>query len=142
MAGMSNALVDKIINATTPTGTSAVPGTFAAYGGSAMKVRLNSTASNASAAGTELANGSGYTTGGLAVPETISASSGGSGVSLPQTTAMEWTASGTSWTIVSFDLTDSAGVRTWFGSFTGQPISVADGNTFQIATGGITIDAS
>jgi hypothetical protein len=30
-------------------------------------------------------------------------------------------------------------VRTWFGNFNGQPIAVANGNTFQIALNAITI---
>lgn len=142
MAGMSNALIDKVVNSTTPTGASGAPGAFAAYGGSAMKVRLNTTASSAASAGSEL-TGSGYTAGGTAVPAASSASSAGSGVTLPASSAMSWTnGSGGAWSIVSFDLTDSAGVRTWFGLFNGQPISVANGNTFQIAVGGITINAS
>jgi hypothetical protein len=142
MAGMSNTLIDKIVNTTTPTGTSGAPGTYSAYAASAMKVRLNSTASTAAAAGTEL-TGSGYTAGGIAVPAASSASSGGAGVSLPATSALTWTnASGGAWSIVSFDLTDSAGARSWFGNFTGQPISVANGNSFTIAVAGITITAA
>lgn len=142
MAGMSNTLIDKILNATTPTGASGAPGTWTALSASAMKVRLNSTASTASAAGTEL-TGTGYSAGGQALSTQSSASSGGSGVTLPATSALSWTnSSGGAWSIVSFDLTDNAAVRTWFGNFTGQPISVANGNTFQIGVGGISINAS
>ena len=142
MAGMSNTLIDKIVNATTPTGTSGNPGTYTALAASPMKVRLNSTASTASTAGTEI-TGTGYTSGGTAVSAASTASSGGTGVSLPASSALSWTnGSGGAWSIVSFDLTDSAAVRTWFGNFNGQPISVANGNTFQIAVGGITINAS
>ena len=136
MAGMSNTLIDKIVNATTPTGTSGAPGTFTAYAASGMKVRLNSAASSAASAGTEL-------TGAASLANAVTASSGGTGVSVPATSALSWTnTSGGAWSIVSFDLTDSAGARTWFGNFTGQPISVANGNTFQIAVGGITINAA
>ena len=47
-----------------------------------------------------------------------------------------WTnGSGGAWSIVSLDLTGNSGTRGWFGNFTGQPIAVAIGNTFQI-TGG------
>ena len=142
MAGMSNALIDKVVNATTPTGTGGIPGTFAAYGGSAMKVKLTSTASSAAASGTEL-TGTGYTAGGQALSAASSASSSGSGVTLPAGSALSWTnGSGGTWSIVSFELTDSAGARTWFGNFNGQPISVANGNTFQIAVAGISINAS
>lgn len=141
MSGMSNSLIDKIVNATTGTGTGGAPGTWSAYSTSAMKVRLNSTASTASAAGTQL-TGTGYTAGGQALSEAADASSGGTGVSMPKTTALSWTnASGGDWTIVSADLTDNAGVRTWFGSFS-SPITVPDGSTFEIAVGGITINAA
>jgi hypothetical protein len=140
MAAIDQAMVSKLINQTTPTGTSGAPGSFGtALAGSAMKVRLNSTVSTASAAGTEL-TGTGYTAGGQAVPAASSASSAGSAVTLPATTALSWTnGSGSAWSIASFDLTDSAGVRTWYAAFTGQPISVANGNTFQIAVAGISI---
>lgn len=141
MAGMSNSLIDKIVNATTPTGTAGVPGTFAAYGASAMKLRLNSTSSTAASAGTEL-TGTGYTAGGQAFSEAADASSGGTGVTMPKTTALSWTnGSGGSWTITSADLTDSAGARTWFGDFP-SPIPVPDGSTFEIAVDGISISAA
>lgn len=140
MAGIPNNMISNILNATTPTGTSGAPGSFTALAGSAMKVRLNSTASTASAAGTEIASGGGYTTGGTAVPAASTASSSGSAVTLPASSALSWTnSSGGAWSIVSFDLTDNSGTRAWFGNFTGQPISVANGNTFQIAVGGISI---
>lgn len=139
MAAIDQTMVSNILNATTPTGASGAPGSFSAVGGTAMKVRLNSTASTASAAGTEL-TGTGYTTGGTAVPAASTASSAGSSVTLPASSALSWTnGSGGAWSIVSMDLTSSAGTRTWFGNFNGQPISVANGNTFQIAVGGVTI---
>jgi hypothetical protein len=140
MAAIDNTMISNILNATTPTGASGAPGSFTAVGGTAMKVRLNSTASTASAAGTEIASGGGYTTGGTAVSAASTASSAGSAVTLPKTTPLSWTnSSGGAWSIVSLDLTSSAGTRTWFGNFTGQPISVASGNTFQIAADAISI---
>jgi hypothetical protein len=143
MAAIDNTMISNILNATTPTGASGAPGSFSAVGGTAMKVRLNSTASTASAAGTEIASGGGYTTGGTAVPAASTASSAGSSVTLPASTAVSWTnSSGGAWSIVSMDLTSSAGTRTWFGNFNGQPISVANGNTFQIAVGAVTISLS
>jgi hypothetical protein len=142
MAGVSEALATKILNATTPTGAAGVPGSFAAYGGSSMKIKLTSSASTAAASGTEL-TGTGYTAGGQNVGNQSTASSAGSAVTLPAVAALSWTnGSGGAWSIQSFELTDSAGVRTWFGDFTGAPVSVANGNTFQIAVGGISIDVS
>lgn len=143
MAGIDQAMASKMLNQTTPTGTSGAPGSFgSALAGSAMKVRLNSTASTASAQGTEL-TGTGYTAGGASVPAASTVSSAGSNVTLPASSALSWTnGSGGAWSIVSFDLTDSAGTRTWFGNFTGQPVSVANGNTFQVAVGGISIGLS
>ncbi len=140
MAAIANTMVSNILNATTPTGASGAPGSFTAVGGTAMKVRLNSTSSSASATGTEIASGGGYTTGGQAVPAASTASTSGSAVTLPATSALQWTnSSGGAWSIVSMDLTSSAGTRCWFGDFTGQPISVANGNVFQIAVGAVTI---
>lgn len=139
MAGLPNTLISNILNATTPTGTSGAPGSFTAFAGSAMKVRLNSTSSSASANGTQL-TGTGYTAGGTAVPAASTASSGGSAVTLPASSALSWTnGSGGSWSIQSFDLTDSAAARSWFGDFNGAPITIANGNTFTIAVGGISI---
>lgn len=139
MSAIDQTMVSNILNATTPTGASGAPGSFSAVGGTAMKVRLNSTASTPSAAGTEL-TGTGYTAGGTAVPAASTASSAGSAVTLPASSALSWTnGSGGAWSIVSMDLTSSAGTRTWFGNFNGQPIAVANGNTFQIAVGGVSI---
>jgi hypothetical protein len=139
MAGIPNTLISNVLNATTPTGTSGAPGTFTAFAGSAMKVRLNSTSSTASANGTQL-TGTGYTAGGTAVPAASTASSSGSAVTLPATSALSWTnGSGGTWSIQSFDLTDSAAARSWFGDFNGAPVSIANGNTFTIAVAGISI---
>jgi hypothetical protein len=143
MAAIDNAMISKMLNQTTPTGTSGNPGSFGtALNAAPMKVRLNSAASTASAAGTEL-TGTGYTAGGTAVPAASTASSAGSAVTLPATSALSWTnGSGGNWSIVSMDLTDSTGVRTWFGNFTGQPVVVANGNVFQIAVGAVSISLS
>jgi hypothetical protein len=145
MAAIDNAMISKLLNQTTPTGTSGAPGSFGtALAGGAMKVKLTSTQSTASASGTEL-TGTGYTAGGTAVPAASTASSGGSAVTLPASSALSWTnSSGSTWSIDSLELTDSAGARVWFGRFTGVPpaISVANGNTFQIAVGAISIALS
>lgn len=139
MAAIDQTMVSNILNATLPTGSGGAPGAFSAVGGTAMKVRLNSTASTAAAAGSEI-SGTGYTAGGQVVPGQSTASSSGSSVTLPHGGALSWTnTSGSGWSIVSLDITSSAGTRTWFGNFTGQPISVANGNGFQIAADAITV---
>jgi hypothetical protein len=141
---MASALRAAVINATTPTGATAAAAGTQSLGfstSSAMKCRLNSTSSTATAAGTEIGSGGGYTTGGQAFTESQTAiSSPTNSISLPKTTALSWTnSSGGSWSIQSLDIVDSAAVRAWWGDFTGAPVSVAIGNTFQIAASGITI---
>jgi hypothetical protein len=145
MAAIANNLITNILTATLPTGTSGAPGSFTALAAGAMKVRLNSTASTGAAAGTEIGSGGGYTTGGTALANAITLSGTPSTGALPATTALSWTnSSAGTWSVMSFDLTDSAGTRTWYGNFNGTTngtvaISVAVGNTFQIAVGGITV---
>jgi hypothetical protein len=133
MAAIDQTQVSNILNATTPTGAAGIPGAFTVLAASAMKLRLNSTASTASAAGTEIVNGTGYAAGGFTSLGASTASSSGGAVGVPLTTQSA-TATST-WSIQSLDLTSSAAVRAWWGNFTGAPIAVAIGNTFQI-TGG------
>ena len=101
-----------------------------------MKLRLNSTLSTASAAGTDIGTQtSGYTAGGFTLGTTAStASSAGSAVGVPFIT-QSFVSSGSPTAVVSLDLTSSAGVRAWWGPFNGQPVNVASGNTFQIVGG-------
>lgn len=141
MAAIAQGIVSQILNATLPTGTAGAPGTWTALNTGAMKVRLNSTSSTAAAYGTQI-TGTGYTAGGTAVPGASTASSSGSAVTLPHTGALTWTnSSGSAWTIQSLDITDAAAtpVRCWFGDFNGAPITVANGNTFQIAADAVTV---
>jgi hypothetical protein len=138
MTGIPQSMASNFLNASTPTGTSGAPGTWTAFAAGAMKIRLNSTSSTASAQGTQL-TGTGYTAGGTAVAAASTASSSGSAVTFPATTALNFTnGSGGTWSIQSFDLTDSAAARSWFGDFNGAPISIANGNTFQLAAGAIS----
>ena len=134
MAAIDQAMVSKVLNALLPTGAAGVPGTMiTALGAGAMKAKLTSTVSTAAASGTEL-TGTGYTAGGTALSAASTASSAGSAVTFPATTALSWTnSSGGAWSIASLELTDSAALRVWFAPFTGQPVAVANGNTFQIA---------
>jgi len=137
MANIDQATVSKILNSTTSATAFATLTT-------GFLVRLNSTASTASTPGTQLPNGGGYVTGGqTSTAPFASTSSAGSAVTIPHTAVLSWpNSSGSSWTIVSLDLTDGAGVRTWFGNFNGQPLTIANGNTFQIAVDGISIALS
>ena len=133
------ALSSKILNAYLPTGTAGIPGTaVTAFAASAMFLKLTSTASTGAASGTELANtGGGYTTNGLAFSNQCTASAAGSNVTMPATAAMSWTMTFAA-SIASLELTSSAQVRGFFGNWTGQPIAVANGNTFSVAVGAIS----
>lgn len=136
MANIDQAMVSKILNSTTSATAFTTPT-------APFKVRLDSTASTATTPGTELPNGGGYVTGGqTSTAPFATTSSAGSAVTIPATAALSWpNSSGSSWTIQSLDLFDSAGtpLRYWFGNFNGAPLTIANGNTFQIAVNGISI---
>ncbi|WFE41950.1 hypothetical protein [Micromonospora sp. WMMD998] len=103
----------------------------------AAKCRLTTTAPTATAAGTEL-TGTGYTAGG----STITFSAASAGATTGPTSTLQWTnGSGGTWSIVGLEIWDSAGtpLRWWYGTFTGQPISVAAGNIFQVSVGAISV---
>jgi hypothetical protein len=135
-----NAVITQVLNATLPTASGGKPTAWTAYSSTAaMLVRLNSTLSTALAAGTQLASGSGYTTGGSSLGQST-ASSAGSNVTLPAAQT-SWTA-GTSWTIEDINITDATPTGLWFGPVNGQPISVANGNTFAFAANAITASDS
>jgi|SRR6516225_5832412 hypothetical protein len=136
MAALDQAMASKVLNSL----CSATAFTTLTTG---FKVRLDSTTASASAAGTEL-TGSGYTTGGqTSTAPFATTSSSGSNVTIPHTAVLTWTnGSGSGWSIQSLDLTDGAGVRTLFGQWNGAPVSVANGNTFQVALDAITASAT
>lgn len=107
-----------------------------AFSGSA-KIRLTTTTPTATTAGTEL-TGSGYTTGGSTIVFNTTSTNSTTG----PTSTISWTnSSGSTWSIVGLEIWDSAGtpVRWWYGTWTGQPISVVNGNTFQVSTAQITV---
>jgi len=139
MAGIDNTMIANILAATTPTGAAGIPGAFTVLAASAMRIRINSTASTGAAAGTEIpTQTSGYTSGTGWTSLGQSTTSGTPAIAgVPFTTQSFVSAGGVvgSPGIVSFDLTSSAGVRSWFGNFTSQPVAIASGNTFQV-TGG------
>jgi hypothetical protein len=129
-----------MLNANLPTGVAGVPGTtLAALNAGAMKLKLTSVASTGAASGTEI-TGSGYTAGGTAFATQSTASSAGSNVTMPGAAGtISWTnASGGNWSIVSLEITDAAPIRVWYGNWNGQPVVVANGNTFSVAAGAIT----
>lgn len=130
------AMLSKFLNST----TSATAFTTLTTG---FLIRLNSTASSASAAGTQIPNGNGYTTGGqTSTAPFASTSVAGSAVTIPHTAILSWACTaGGGWSIASVDLTDGAGVRTHFGNF-GTPIAVTNGQTLQFALDSITISGS
>jgi hypothetical protein len=111
------------------------PATAAATG---IKMRLGTTTGSGGTAMTEL-SGSGYTAGGTACA--FGAASGGSA---SNTGTPSWTNGGSTWSIVGIELWDQAGtpLRWWYGSWTGQPISVANGNTFAVAAAAVTCSLS
>jgi hypothetical protein len=135
MAAIDQALVSILLNGLTPTGAAGIPGTAIGtpVGTTAMKLRLNSTLSTASAAGTEIVNGTGYAAGGFTALGQSAASSSGSAVGVPLTTQSATATS--AWAIASFDLTGNGAQRGFWGPFNAQPVNVGIGNTFQI-TGG------
>jgi hypothetical protein len=129
-----------ILNAELPVGAAGIPGTqLTALNAGTMFLLLTSTASTGAAAGTQITNGTGYTTNGLAFSNACAVSSAGSNVTMPATAAMSWTSSGSNFlVIVSLEIQDHVQVRGFFGNWNGQPIAVANGNTFQVAIAAIS----
>jgi hypothetical protein len=142
-SAIDGALVSNILNATLPCGTTGKPViTFWTAGGlstaGGMKLRLTSTDSTESAAGTTL-TGTGYAD--YVMTTSSTASSAGSSVTLPAVSGgTSWVnGSGSSWTIHSCEIQDNANARAWFGLFTGSPVTVANGNTFAVAQNAVSV---
>lgn len=108
-----------------------------------FRVALASSAPTGSSAGTEI-TGTGYTAGGqtsTAPFASTATTATPSVVTIPHTAVLSWTnGSGGAWSIVGINLNDGAGtpVRTMFGNWNGQPISVAISNTFSVAVDAVT----
>lgn len=146
MSAIDQTLVSNILNATLPCGTTGKPvitywtaGGLSSAGG--MKLRLTSTDSSASAAGTTLA-GTGYAD--YTMTTSSTASTSGSAVTLPAVSGgTSWTnGSGGNWLIHSVEIQDNANARAWFGNFTGDPVTVANGNVFAVAQNAISVSLS
>lgn len=138
-AAVDQTMVSNFLNATLPTGTTGKPTAFAALSGAGgMKIRLTSTASSASAAGTTL-TGTGYAD--YVMTTSSTASSAGSAVTLPAVSGgTSWTnGSGSGWSIQSIEIQDNTNTRAWFGNWNGAPISVANGNTFAVAQNAVSV---
>src|SRR5258707_8690439 len=108
-------MVSKILNATTPN-ASGNPAAFTTLT-NAFKLKLTSTASTASASGTEIASGGGYVTGGQAILGNATNSSAGANGSIPSTAPSWGNSSSGNWAILALGLLDGAGPRTAVGNF-------------------------
>lgn len=146
MNAVANTLSAQFLNASLPTAAGGKPGTWTVFSSAgAMYIRLNSVAYTGANPGsseqTQLANGSGYVTNG----STLGASSGASLVSSTETVtlpaaATTWTCSaGGGWTICSLDITDNVQAWAWFGNWNGQPVAIANGNSFQVAANAVSV---
>jgi hypothetical protein len=132
MAAIDNSQIANILGALTPSGTGGIPGAFTAMVATAMKLRLNSTASTGAAAGTDIGTQtSGYTAGGWTSLGVCTTSGTPVVYGVPNTT-QSFVSSGSPTNVNSFDLTSTAGVRGFWGQFNGFPVAVASGNTFQV----------
>jgi hypothetical protein len=87
---------------------------------------------------TEITGGTGYTTGGQAC---TFASAAGTSEATSNTTNLTWTnSSGGNWTINGIEVWDQGTPLRWLqGTWIGAPITVANGNTFAVASGGIAV---
>jgi hypothetical protein len=99
-------------------------------------VRLGTNTPTATANMAELGGGTGYTTGGSTIAWNAAAAAATS-----NSGSVSWTNSGTAWSLVGVEIWDTAGtpLRHLWGTWTQQPVNVANGNTFQIAAAGISV---
>jgi hypothetical protein len=103
-----------------------------------IKQKLGTTVPTGSADMTEL-TGSGYTTGGTAVTW----NSATPGNAATNSSAPSWTnGSGSAWNIEALELWDEAGtpLRWWYGTWTGYPVTVNNGNTFAEAAAAVSAE--
>lgn len=144
-AALDQAQASIILNAITPTGTGGIPGTYTALNAGAMKLRLTTTDSTAAAAGTTL---TGTGSGDYTLANASTASSAGSNVTLPNVSGGTggttfWTnGSGSAWSLHAVELQDNVNKRNLWGLLNGDPVSVANGNSFLFAQNAITASLS
>ena len=107
----------------------------------AMYLRLNSVVSTGATEGTQITNGTGYATNGLA----LGASSVAAPISLVETVylpsaQLTWNVTGTNFAnIAGLDITDSALAWSWYGAFNNQPIKVGSGNSFAVPASAVVV---
>ena len=101
-----------------------------------VKTLLGTSAPTATANMTQLGGGTGYTTGG-----TVMTFNSASAAATSNSSTASWTnGSGGAWSIVGIEVWNSGDTtRYLFGSWTGQPISIANGNTFAVAAAGVAV---
>jgi len=103
-----------------------------------VSTRLGTNAPTATANMTELGGGTGYTTGG-----TVMTFNAASAAATSNSSSASWTnGSGGTWSLVGVEIWGNEGggaLRHLWGTWTGQPISVANTNSFQIAAAGLAI---
>ena len=101
-----------------------------------VSTRLGTDTPSATVDMTEL-TGSGYTTGG-----TVMTFNAASAAATSNSSTATWTnGSGGAWSIVGLEVWGNEGtpLRHLFGTWTGQPISVANTNSFAVAAAGVAI---
>lgn len=102
-----------------------------------VSTRLGTNSPTATVNMTELGGGTGYTTGG-----TVMTFNSASAAATSNSSSATWTnGSGGTWSLVGVEIWGNEGtpLRHLFGTWTGQPISIANTNSFQIAAAGIAI---
>jgi hypothetical protein len=108
--------------------------------GTPTYIKLGTTTPTNTANMTEL-TGTGYVANGTAITWPAPASGQVTG----PVTAITWTnSSGGNWNITGLEIwnTGGTGTRWFYGNWTGFPVVVANGNSFQVAANAITINAS
>lgn len=132
MANLSQAHANNVLDASL--GTSTIVATT-----TPMHVRLMTVNGSATAAGTELATGGGYTSGTGAPTVTFGAASAETATSNLAVNVTNMPAT----TIVGIELWDSAGtpIRKWWGALTASK-TTNSGDTFSIASGSLTATLS
>ena len=101
----------------------------------ATNILLGTNAPTATVNMTQLTGGSGYTTGGSSVTwNAVSAAA------TSNSNTLSWTNTGSEWILAGLEIwNSSATVRYLFGTWTGEPVDVLTGNTFQAAAAGIAV---
>ena len=151
MANMDSGWASTLLAATLTNSTTVASTVWPAITGPPAITLISGTVqtSSFSSAGTEFSTANGYTAHGQSlganVFTTVSTTTNSTYAQItgPGTSAVSWTASGSGLTsIYGLEIWTPGTTHTtrwWWGTWTGAPITVASGNTFQIAVNAITI---